>query len=42
MVEKCKLSGNPRRKGAGGEGNVRGVEWGKRREEDVVASPVGG
>lgn len=24
MVEKCKLSGNPRRKGASGVGNVRG------------------
>lgn len=33
MVEKCKLSGNSRRKGAGGEGNVRGD--GERREEDV-------
>lgn len=40
MVEKCKLSGNPRRKGTSGVGNVRGI--GERREEDVRWPLFGG
>lgn len=41
MVEKCKLSGNPRRKGAGGaRATLGGV--GKRREENARWPLLGG